>query len=112
MLMAEVLEDLKKKLTIRKDNIEAKGLRVNANKTNLACGKHNSLVNSDPVKCPCSICRKDVGINSIFCQSCNHWVYKRCSKIKGRLKAGLSLKCNACTNGIMTISQDDPEDWK
>ena len=33
----------------------------------------------------CSICCKGVSSNSIFCQSCNHWVHKRCSKIKGRL---------------------------
>ena len=61
-----------------------------------------------PVKWSCSICCKDVGINSIFCQICNHWVHKRCWKIKGRLKAGPSFKCNACTNSI-TISQDDLE---
>ena len=109
VLMAETLEDLKKKLTIWKDNIEAKGLRVIVNKTKLVCSKHNSSVKSDPVKWPCSICRKGVSKNSIFCQSCNHWVHKRCSKIKGRLKADPSFKCDACTNNIMTISQDDPE---
>ena len=109
VLMAETLEDLKKKLTIWKDNIEAKGLRVNVNKTKLVCSKHNSSVKSDPVKWPCNICRKGVSKNSIFCQSCNHWVHKRCSKIKGRLKADPSFKCDACTNNIMTISQDDPE---
>ena len=78
VLMAETLEDLKKKLTIWKDNIEAKGLRVNVNKTKLVCSKHNSLAKSDPVKWPCSICRKVAGSNSIFCQSCNNWVHKRC----------------------------------
>ena len=109
VLMSETLEDLKKKRTIWKDNIEAKGLRVNVNKTKRVCSKRNSSVKPDPVKWPCSICRKGVGINSIFCQSCNHWVRKRCSKIKGSLKADQSFKCNACTNKIMTISQDDPE---
>ena len=39
---------------------------------------------------------------------CNHWVHKRYSKIKGRIKEGPSFKCNACTNNIK-ISQDDPE---
>ena len=107
--MAETLEDLKKKLTIWKDNIEAKGLRVNVNKTKLVCSKRNSSVKTNPVKWPCSICLKGIGSNSIFCQSCNHWIHKRCSKIKGRLKEDPSFKCNACTNNIMTISQDDPE---
>ena len=109
VLIAETLEDLKKKLTIWKDNIEAKGLRVIVNKTKLVCSKHNSSVKSDPVKWPCNICCKGAGINSIICQSCNHWVHKRYSKIKGRLKADPSFKCDACTNNIMTISQDDPE---
>ena len=65
VLMAETLEDLKNKLTILKDNIEAKGLRVNVNKTNLVCSKYKSQY------WPCSICCKGVGSNSIFCQSCN-----------------------------------------
>ena len=50
VLMGETLEDLKKKLTIWKDNIEAKRLHVNVNKTKLVCWKHNSSVKADPVK--------------------------------------------------------------
>ena len=50
VLMGETLEDLKKKLTIWKDNIEAKRLHVNVNKTKLVCWKHNSPVKADPVK--------------------------------------------------------------
>ena len=92
VLMAETLKSLKKKLTICKDNIETKGLCIDVNKTKLACSKHNQLVKSDPVKWLCSICCKGVGSNSIFCQSCNHWVHKRCQKIKGRLKADPSFK--------------------
>ena len=57
VLMAETLEDLKKKLTIWKDNIEGKGLQFNVDKTKLVCSKHNSPVKSDPIKRPCSICR-------------------------------------------------------
>ena len=109
VLMAETLEYLKKKLTIWKDNIEAKGLRVKVNKTKPVCHKQNSSVKSNSIKWSCSICHEGVGINSIFCQSCNHWVHRRCSKIKGRLKTDPSFKCNTCTNNIMTISQDDPE---
>ena len=106
--MVETIEDLKKKLTIWKDKIKAKGLRVNVNKRKLVCSKHNYSVRSDPIKWSCSISRKGAGINSIFCQSCNHWVHKRCSKIKKRPKADPSFKHNACINN-MTISQDNPE---
>ena len=106
VLMAETLEDLKKKFIIWKDSIQAKGLRVSINKTKLVCSKHNSSVKSDPVKWLCSICCKGVGSNSIFCQSCNHWVHKRCLKIKGSLKADPSFKCNGAVptiNSIITI---------
>ena len=36
------------------------------------------------------------------------WVYQRCTKIKGRLKAEPSFKCNASTNNMIGISQDNP----
>ena len=49
VLMTETLEDLKKKLIIQKDNIKAKGLRVNANKAKIVCSKHNLPDKSDPV---------------------------------------------------------------
>ena len=104
--MAEKFEDL----TNCKNNIEAKGLCVNVNITKLACSKHNSSARWDPVKWPCRISRRGVGSNSIFCQSRNRWVPKRCSKIKERLKADPSFKCNACTNNTITISQDDAEE--
>ena len=63
VLMAE---DLKEKLTIWKDNIEAKGLRVNVIKTKLVCNKHNSSVKLDAVNWPCSICHKGFGIKVCF----------------------------------------------
>ena len=99
VLMAETLENLKKKLANWKDNIKAKGLRVNFIKTKL-CSKHNSTAKSDPGKWSCSICHKGVCSNSIFCQSCNHWVHKRCSKIKERSKvvsATFLLVCFVCS---------------
>ena len=93
----------------RKTVSKEKSSRLTSVKQILYAAKHKSSVKSDPVKWPCSICRKSVGINLIFCQSCNHWVYKGCSKIKGRLKADPSFQCNACTDNMMAISQNDPE---
>ena len=65
--------------------MENKGLHVSIWKTKVTmCGK-----GLDPIKpsgkYPCSICRKGVGRNSIFCTSCDAWVYKKCSGIEGRL---------------------------
>ena len=42
VLVSETLEDLKEKLTIWKDNIEGKELRVNIGKTKILCSKHDS----------------------------------------------------------------------
>ena len=36
-------------------------------------------------KYPCSVCRKGVTRNSLFCTSCDAWVHKKCSGIKDRL---------------------------
>ena len=60
VLMAETLENLKKKLTNWKENIKAKGLLVNVSKTKLVCSKRNLSIKSDPVKGPCSISCKGV----------------------------------------------------
>ena len=106
MLIADTLQDLKKKLTIWNNNIEAKRLCVNVNKTKLVCSKLNSSVKSEPVKWPWT---EYLSLAPIFCQNCNHWVQKRCSKIKEGLKVDQSFKCNACTNNIIIISHDDPE---
>ena len=38
------------------------------------------------VKHPCSVCLKDVGVNSIRCTQCVQWVHARCSRVKGSLK--------------------------
>ena len=47
--------------------------------------------------------------NFYFILVCNLWAHKRCSKIKRRIKKDPSFMCNASTNNVMTISQDDPE---
>ena len=38
-------------------------------------------------KIPCSVCRKGVGSNSIYCAGCSHWVHKKCSGVIGSLKS-------------------------
>ena len=44
--------------------------------------------------------RKGVGSNSIFCQSCKHWVHRKCSGISGRLRADLQFVCKHCKGEI------------
>ena len=35
------------------------------------------------VRWPCGVCSKGVGSNSLQCTSCQKWVHKKCSGIKG-----------------------------
>ena len=76
--------------------MENKGLRVNVGKTKvMICGKGLDTIKPSG-KYPCGICRKGVGRNSIFCTSCDAWVHKKCSGIKGRLVDKPDFKCHRC----------------
>ena len=94
VLIAETLDLLMVKLKLWKDNTENKGLRVNMGTTKvMICGK--GLGTTKPSgKYPCSVCRKRVGRNSIFCTSCDAWVHEKCSEIKGRLVYIPDFKCH------------------
>ena len=85
VIAAENQEELLVKLDLWKKEIEAKGLRVNMKKTKILHCKHGSNVRQKSGKWPCGVCRKGVGNNSIYCNTCKHWIHKKCSGIKGRL---------------------------
>jgi len=36
-------------------------------------------------KWPCGVCSKGVGSNSMQCTSCQKWIHKKCSGIKGSM---------------------------
>ena len=103
VILAESLEELLDKMKIWKQQLEMKGLRVNMGKTKvMICGSTlNSL--KDSGKHPCSVCRKGVGANSIFCSGCKLWVHKKCSDIKGRLRADSSFRCKRCLGQCRSI---------
>ena len=62
------------------------------------------LCNNSTIRCcrdaegrwPSAVCRKGVGSNSILCKSCNFWVHKRCSGIRGRLQEVPDFKSAVC----------------
>jgi len=60
-------------------------------------------------KWSCGVCKKGVGNNSILYHSCNKWIYKRCSGVKGSLRnVSQSFMCRCCkvdrpiTDGLNT----------
>ena len=70
VLMAESKELLMEKLRKWKKGMEAKGLRVNADKTKFMQCKVSRFQSEDSGKHPCGVCRKVVASNSILCVEC------------------------------------------
>jgi len=110
VLVAESVEVLLEKLKMWKEGIEAKGLRVNMDKTKCMISDPNLISTRESGKYPCPICHKGVGCNSIQCNECKHWVHKRCSGIKGRLKANSDYKCRKCNYNISSNTEAELEE--
>ena len=70
VISAETEEGLKMKLNKWKTEMEAKGLRVNMGKTKIMVSGVNLQTLKDSGEYPCSVCRKGVGSNSIYCAGC------------------------------------------
>jgi len=82
---AEIEEDLIKRLDEWKNNVENRGMRVNMNKTKvMISGKRQKPVQK-AARWPCGVCGRGVDSNSIQCTSCQKWVHKKCSGIKGSM---------------------------
>jgi len=43
---------------------------------------------------PCGICGRGVGSNSIQCTSCQKWVHRKCSGIKGSMYKLMEVICS------------------
>ena len=53
------------------------------------------------VRWPCGVSGRGVACNSIQCTSCQKWVHKKCSGIKGSmLKVMKSFICKGCLNPV------------
>ena len=93
VISAETEERLKMKLNKWKTEMEAKGLRVNMEKTKIMVSGVNLQTLKDSGKYTCSVCRKGVGSNSIYCAGCSHWVHKKRSGVIGSLKSKPDYCC-------------------
>ena len=72
-VIAETEEDLIKRLNEWKDFVENRGLRVNMNKTKVMISGERQKVMQKTARCPCGICDRGVGSNSVQCTS-----YQKC----------------------------------
>ena len=97
VLVAESMDFLREKVNKWKECFEAKGLKVNTNKTKVLVSGRNCGDIERVGKWPCTVCGQGVGSNSIQCQECFGWIHKKCSGVKGSLaKAGRSFMCKVC----------------
>ena len=55
-----------------------------------------SKMRQKAVRWPCGVCSKGVGSNSLQCTSCQKWVHKKCSGIKGRVTEKCWLTDDTC----------------
>ena len=73
VIIADCLEECVSWLLIRTEDMEKKGLRLNAGKTKvMICDTGLDLLQSSD-EYPCAVCRTGVGNNSIYCNGSNLW---------------------------------------
>jgi len=61
-------------------------------------------------RCPCGVCGRGVGSNSVQCTSCQKWVQK-CSGINGSMsKVMKSFICTGCLNPVNSTGRTSA-DW-
>ena len=80
-------------------------MRVNMNKTKVMISGERKKVRQN-VRWPCGVCSKGVGSNSLQCTSCQKWVHKKCSEIKGSMSQVVkSFICRGCLNPVTSAGR-------
>ena len=93
------------------DALERGNYRVNMGKTKIMVSGVNLQMLKDSGKYPCSVCRKGVGSNSIYCAGCSHWVHKKCSGVIGSLKLNPDYRCGRCKGTARPIDGRPHNEW-
>jgi len=105
-VIAETEEEVIKRLNEWKENVESKGMRANMNKTKVMISGERQMVWQKTVRWPCGVCNKGVGSNSLQCTSCQKWVHKKCSGIKGSMsKVAKSFISRRCLNPVTSAGR-------
>jgi len=81
--------------------MQNRGVRVNMNKTKVMISGEWQKVMQKAVRWPCGVCGRGNGDNSIQCISCQKWVHRKCSGIKGSIfKVRKTFVCRDCMNPV------------
>jgi len=106
VVIAETEEDVIKRLNELKNNAENRGMRVNMNKTKITISGERQKPVQTAARWPRGVCCRGVGSNSIQCTSCEKWVHKKCSGIKGSMyKVIKSFICRGCSNPVISTGR-------
>ena len=62
-----------------------RGMKVNMNKTKVMISGERQKQVQKAVRSPCGVCGRGVSSSSIQCITCQKWVHKKCSGIKGSM---------------------------
>jgi len=82
------------------------------NKTKVMISGERQMVKQKDVRWPCRVCSKGVGSNSVQCSSCQKWVHKKCSGIKGSIwKVAKSFICRGCLNPATSAGHTSVDIW-
>ena len=98
VLTAETEEEVLEAFEGWRVEMEARGMRVNLDKTKvMVTGKGtNHIIQSG--RWPCGCCGRGVGVNSILCLQCNKWCHQRCSGLRN-VNGVENFQCLACREG-------------
>ena len=81
-------------------------MRVSMNKSKVMISGERQKVRQKAVRWPCEVCCKGVGSNSLQCTSCQKWLHKKCSGIKGSMsKMAKSFICRGCLNPVTSAGR-------
>ena len=106
-IVAETLDEVKNRLSLWKQKFAEKGLKVNVAKTKVLVSGRGLNTIKESGNYPCGVCLKGVGVNSIYCSNCKHWIHKRCSKVSGPIKSNVNFKCQRCQGLAPAIDKRD-----
>ena len=68
--------------------MEAKGLRLNSNKTMIFINRPN-LNTQTQARSPVVVLEGGVGSTFVFCTSCSQWIHRKCNWLIGKFEASL-----------------------
>jgi len=102
-VIAETEDEIIKRLNELKKIMWKKGMRVNMSKIKVMVSEEHQKLRQKAARWPCGVCGRGVGSNPIQCTSCQKWVRRKCSSIKGSMyKVMISFDCGGCSNPVIS----------